>query len=213
MKRPFFMCALAFCLIVLFAGRTQANNHSDSVLIRVHFLHGSKPKHQYRHVEDRWFGGILGGHVGIEYEPGKIIDFVPRARFHIWSNRYIINSHFVLHDTISFYSILGGHPDSAKKTVITIPISKEQKQLLDTIASRYLQRAPYDYAFFGMRCGAMTADILSQIGITRQYSFRNTYRHTFYPRILRRRLERMAHDCHYVVYKREGSKRRIWEAD
>ena len=77
-----------FCLIValLFNLLNSAlSAQSDSVIIRVHFLHGSKPKREFRHEEDRWFGGILGGHAGIEIGPNKIFNFQPKSRPHLFS--------------------------------------------------------------------------------------------------------------------------------
>lgn len=186
---------------------------NDSVLIRVHFLHGSKPKRAFKETEHRWFGGILGGHAGIEYETNKILNFQPKSRFHLFSNRSIINSKFSIHDTISFYEILGGTYDSVKKTIISIKISLGQKQRLDSIVKAYTRRSPYDYAFFGMRCGAAAYDVLAQIDVVRKLSFKKTWRRIFYPRRLRRRLEALAKIHHYKVLKQEGSKRRVWERD
>jgi len=197
--------------MLLFIGTIHAAN--DSVYIRVHFLHGSKPKKKYRHIEDRWFGGVLGGHAGIEYEPNKIINFRPKGRFHILSKPGLINSRFSIEDTIAFYEILGGKSDSVKKTIITIKISAEQKARLDSIVKAYTEKCPYDYAFFGMRCGAAAYDILARTGIVYQYSFKKTWRKIFYPRKLRRRLEFEAANRHFTVRKCKGSIRRIWEND
>ena len=186
---------------------------NDSVLIRVHFLHGSKPKRAFKQSEDRWFGGILGGHAGIEFECNKVFNFQPKSRFHLFYNRSIINSKFSIHDTISFYEILGGNYDSVKKTIICIKISAIQKSKLDSIVKAYTKRSPYDYAFFGMRCGAAAYDVLSHIDVVRQLSFKKTWRRIFYPRKLRRRLEALAKIHHYKIVKIEGSKRRKWEQD
>jgi len=186
---------------------------ADSLFIRVHFLHGSKPKRKYRKVEDRWFGGVLGGHAGVEIEKGTIFNFTPKARFHIFSKRQIINSKFAEHDTVSFYGILGGKPDSVKKTIITIPITLGQRKKLDSLVTAYKACTPYDYAFFGMRCGAAAYDVLAQAGVVKKYLFRKTWRKTFYPRKLRRRLERDAKTKGYLVRKYPGTERRKWEKD
>lgn len=186
---------------------------SDSVLIKAHFLHGSKPKFKFRHEEDRWFGGILGGHAGIEYEPNKIINFQPKARFHVFTHPSFINSRFGIHDTLSFYEILGGKYSSVKKTTITIRISAKQKEKLDSVVLAYATRSPYDYAFFGMRCGAATYDLLAQAGVVKSYSFSKTWSKLFYPRKTRRRLERLAHRKGYVIQKMPGTEKRIWEKD
>ncbi len=206
----------SFSLVIVFSAflffHLKACN-PDSIFIRVHFLHGSKPKKQFKYEEDRWFGGLLGGHAGIEYEKNKILNFVPKAKFHFFSKRSIINSRFAVHDTISFYALLGGKPDSVKKTIITIAISARQKTTLDSLAEVYQNKCPYDYAFFGMRCGAAAYDVLAQAGIVRKYTFGKTWRKIFYPRKLRRRLEKQAAAKNYVIKKQQGSKRRTWEKD
>lgn len=210
MRTTFFKWRFAMACIII-SNITYAN--SDSVEIRVHFLHGSKPKREFRKTEDRWFGGILGGHAGVEYEPNKIINFLPRARFHIFNKKNIINSRFAIHDTVFFYGIVGGDYASNKRTIVTLKISAEQKVKLDSIANVYLERSPYDYAFFGMRCGAAASDVLAQSGIIHKYSFGKTWRRTFYPRKLRRRLEHYARCKGFKIAKQEGSAARKWEKD
>ncbi|MDP1801177.1 MAG: hypothetical protein Q8L81_07495 [Bacteroidota bacterium] len=211
MKKTFLRCFIISALIIYNFQALKAK--SDSVIIRVHFLHGSKPKKQFKHEEDKWFGGILGGHAGIEYETNKIINFQPRSGFHVFAKPKIINSKFSVHDTISFYEILGGQYDSVKKTIIAIKISAWQKNKLDSIVIAYQKRSPYDYAFFGMRCGAAAYDILAQIDVLYKFSFKRTWRKTFYPRKLRRRLEWYAKSRGYKIVKQKGTSRRKWERD
>lgn len=209
MRTTFFKWCIAVFAFTAF--NIKAN--SDSVEIRVHFLHGSKPKREFRKTEDRWFGGLLGGHAGVEYSPNKILNFLPRARFHVFAKKSIINSRFAIHDTVSFYGILGGDPSENKKTIITLKISAKQKEKLDSVAKAYLERSPYDYAFFGMRCGAAAYDVLAQAGIVYKYSFRKTWRKIFYPRKLRHRLEHYAKRKGFKIFKQEGSKNKKWERD
>lgn len=201
---------LAVCLTIF---ALNAKTQNDSVTIRVHFLHGSKPKHKYKHEEDKWFGGMLGGHAGVEYEPNKIFNFQPSGRFHVFRDSRFINSHFGIHDTVSFYSILGGRPNDVKKTIVSIKISSRQKKQLDSVVHVYTHKTPYDYAFFGYRCGAAAYDVLAHIGVVKKFGFKKTYRKIFYPRKLRRRLEHRAIERHYKVVKVAGSKKRKWERD
>ena len=186
--------------------------NSDSITIRIHFLHGSKPKFKYRYQEDRWFGGVLGGHA-VEYESNKILNFQPKGRFLLFSHRRLINSRFSIHDTISFYGILGGEYPSVKKTIISIRISAQQKLKLDSIVSVYTKRSPYDYAFLGMRCGAATYDMLAEAEQVRRYTFSKTWQRFFYPRKVRRHLEKIAAQKGYHIWKTEGSNKRVWEKD
>jgi hypothetical protein len=202
----------AVLIMAIFKGQ-RLIAQSDSIIIKVHFLHGSKPKFKFRHEEDRWFGGILGGHAGIEYEPNKIINFQPKARFHLFAHPSLINSRFSVHDTLSFYEILGGGYSSVKKTAVTLRISAQQKARLDSVVLAYSIRSPYDYAFFGMRCGAAAYDLLAQAGVVKHYSFSKTWSKLFYPRKTRRRLEKLARSNGYTVQKVPGSEKRIWEKD
>ncbi len=202
--------AVAICLGLSIDCSSQSN---DSTYITIHFLHGSKPKHKYKKSESKWFGGLLGGHAGIEFEPNKIIDFVPAGSVHLFSNCKKSNSVFSFHDTISFYQILGKTIKEVQRTSIKIKISKAQKQKLDSLIKVYRNETPYDYAFFGMRCGAAAADILAKIGVLKQRSFSRTYFKFFYPRRLRRLLEHRAKQNKYVVRKQKGCKSRRWERD
>lgn len=202
-----------FFISLLIAFYSSSYAATDSLYIRVHFLHGSKPKKKFRYEEDRWFGGRLGGHAGVEIAKNKVLNFTPKARFHFFARRRIINSKYTEHDTISFYGILGGDPDSNKKTMITIPITALQKNMLDSLAIAYKEKCPYDYAFFGMRCGAAAYDVLARAGIVKKYSFGKTWRRTFYPRKLRRRLEKMASERGDRIVKKQGSYKRLWEKD
>lgn len=210
MKHLFPAC---ICVLIILFLSLQLKADQDSVYIKVHFLHGSKPKKEFKKTEDKWFGGILGGHVGVEYEHDKIFNFIPKSRFHLFSNRNLINSAFTTHDSVSFYSLLGANPDSVKRTIIVIKISGAQKIKLDSLVKAYRKRPPYDYAFFGMRCGAAAYDVLAQIGVVYKYNFKKTWRKIFYPRKLRRRLEFYAKEMNFTVIKTEGSKKRIWEKD
>ncbi len=206
--------SMVWCITILFIlSAINCKSKNDSITIRVHFLHGSKPKREYKKTEDRWFGGILGGHAGIEYTPNQILNFLPKARFHVFAKPTIINSRFAVHDTISFYQMLGGDYGSNKKTMITIKISAVQKTKLDSLANAYNQKSPYDYAFFGMRCGAAAYDVLSRIEVVKKMRFKKNWRKIFYPRKVRRRLESAALKKGYVVKKCPGSESRRWEKD
>jgi len=193
-----------------FADKALAN---DSIYIKVHFLYGSKPKREFKNIESKWFGGLLGGHVGIEIDSNKIIDFIPHGGFHYFAHKDNYCSKFATHDLKSFWEIFGGSSDSVKKLTIVIPISLSQKLKLDSIYNAYTQHPPYDYAFVGMRCGAATYDILSQIELLKKYTYRKTYLKIFYPKKIRKRLLKEATQNKWTLYRQEGTKRRKWEKD
>jgi hypothetical protein len=181
--------------------------------IRVHFLYGSKPSFSYRKEEREWFGGKLGGHVGIEYRDGLIIDFVPSDKFHVFSDKLDFHSRFVSHSRASFYALFGSDPDSVKRAIIEIPINAQQRLCLDSLIGEYFHKTPYDYAFFGMRCGAAGYDILSKIGLLKPWSQNKIQRRIFYPRRLRKRLFDLAQEKNWKVELFTGTKRRKWERD
>jgi hypothetical protein len=184
--------------------------------IKVHFLYGSKPLKQYKNVEKKWFGGILGGHAGIERDSGKILNFLPIGQFnsgtlHIFSKKNNKQSVYLEHTFKSFYEILGGNSDSVKKAIVYIPVTVQQKQKLYSIATIYLKEAPYDYAFFGMRCGAATYELLGQLNILPNYGYTKTWIKIFYPKKLRRQLLKKAIKNNWKIIRKEGSIRRKWE--
>jgi len=185
----------------------------DSLFLKAHFLYGSRPKHQYRQVENKWFGGILGGHVGVEGDSNQILNFTPHGSFHVFTSKHNRHSHYILSSVNGFYSGMGGQPDSMKKTIVYIPITPQQKRLFDSISVAYLKQTPYDYAFIGMRCGAAAYDILAQLGIVKQYGHKKTYWKIFYPRKLRKRLLKKARLQGWKIEQQQGTIQRRWEKD
>jgi hypothetical protein len=183
----------------------------DTVYLKVHFLYGSRPLKKYKASEPKWFGGTLGGHAGIEGDSGRILNFVPSGKFHWFDSRKNKHSNYTIHNADGFYSILGGNAADAKKTIIYIPVTKQQKQRFDSISTAYLSVTPYDYALMGMRCGAATYDILAQLGIVKEYSYHKTYRKIFYPKKARKRLIKKANTNGWKIERAEGSERRKWE--
>lgn len=194
-----FICLFTFC------------KAGDSLFIKVHFLYGSKPKKEHKETEGKWFGGLHGGHVGVEYETNKIIDFVPLGKFHYIEKHNKRHSAFVRNDTVSFWQTFGGSYDEMKKLTIIIPISTFQKKKLDSLVKAYYDETPYDYAFKGMRCASASYDILAQLGITKQFERKKTFRKNFYPKRTRKKLVKLAKRNNWEIKKQEGSETRKWE--
>lgn len=168
---------------------------------------------KYKATEQKWFGGILGGHVGIQGGSDRIVNFSPKGRFHVLANRRNKHSAYALHSVDNFYAILGHSLDSVKKAIVYIPVTGQQKQQFDSIATAYLKQTPYDYAFIGMRCSAAAYDILSQLGILTSYSYSRTFRKIFYPKKLRKRLFKKATENGWAIARENGSSKRKWERD
>lgn len=181
--------------------------------IRIHFLYGSRPHPAYKESEKRWFGGRLGGHVGIEYAPGRVLSFVPRGRFHLFSRPRNVHSAFAVHAVSEFYSIFGADPGSVKSAIVTIPLKPSQRSLVDSIVYTYRSQTPYDYALIGMRCAAATYDILAHSGVVRKYRPLKTIWKIFYPRKLRKLLFRKAEAKGWQVDWQPGSTKRKWDRD
>jgi hypothetical protein len=185
----------------------------DTVFLKVHFLYGSKPLQQYKDTERKWFGGKLGGHVGIEGDSDRIVNFLKKGKFHWFAKKTNKHSRYAIHTVKQFYSLFQYNPDSVKKAIIYIPVTPGQKQQFDSVTAAYLKETPYDYAFIGMRCSAAAYDILGQLNIFPHYSYRKTYRKIFYPKKLRKRLLKKAASNCWLVVRQNGSTKRKWEQD
>jgi len=202
-----------FIVLVTFMVLPCIARCSDTAHIKVLFLYGSKPAKGFKHQEPKWFGGMLGGHAGIEGAQDSVLSFVPHGKFHWVAKKGNLHSRYIVSTEAGFWQILGGDADSVKKAVVVIPVTIAQKQKFDSIQQAYLQNAPYDYALIGMRCGAATYDILARLDILKQYDYKRTYSKIIYPEKLRRRLFALAQQNGWPIIRQGGSSRRKWEED
>jgi hypothetical protein len=203
---------MRFVFFFLFLLNCTPSFGSDTV-IKVHFIYGSKPMHQYRSPEKKWFGGIHGGHVGIEGADGWITSFLPEGRMHIFPDRSDPHGHFTSNSSLFFYRLLDGRGDSVAHAIVVIPVTATQVRVYDSLVATYLANVPYDYAFAGMRCAAAAYDILAQTGVVAGYSRGGIARRMFYPRRLRKRLFAMAAEKGWRVEVVPGRATRKWERD
>ena len=185
----------------------------DTVLLKVHFLYGSKPNSKIKSDEKKWFGGLFGGHVGLELDSNKVLHFLPNGKFHYFEKKNDIHGVFKTNTLNDFWQIFGNQANEVKKATVSIPITQKQKQIFDSIYTNYLSNTPYDYAFIGMRCGSAAYDILGQMKVLRNYSHTTTFIKVFYPRKLRKILLKKANKKRWKVKKVAGSHLRIWEGD
>ena len=155
---------------------------------------------------------MLGGHVGLEGDSGKFYSFEINGKNKIFSGNHN-NSTYKIATEEEFWNVMKTKEDSVKKTTIIIPITQQQKQKFDSITTAYLQKVPYCYAVFGMRCGSSTYEVLAQMDILPRYSRFKTTMKIFYPRRLRKRLLARAEKNNWTVIRKEGTPKRKWERD
>jgi hypothetical protein len=175
--------------------------------IAVHFLYGSKPAKGYKE-EKKWFGGIKGGHVTIEADD-SIIGFQPKGNCHVFGKKENANGYFNAKQKTNWVK----DTVSLKYATILIPLDEVRYAKLKTTLENYLQKSPYDYAFFGMRCAAATYDVLEDAGIVKKRSRMGKWVSCFYPQLLRRRMLKIADENNYAVVKTGGRKSRVWEKE
>lgn len=180
--------------------------------IKVQFIYGSKPFKKFKATEKKWFGGMLGGHVGLEANSGKFYSFEINGKNKIFGGKKI-NSIYKIETANEFWSIMKTKEDSLKTTTIVVPLTTQQKQKFDSITAAYNKQVPYCYAVFGMRCGASTYDILAQLGFFSKRSRFKTSLKIFYPRRLRKRLLAKAKQNNWTINQKEGTPKRKWERD
>lgn len=176
--------------------------------IQVYFLYGSKPAKDYKKHEPNEFGGLHGGHVSIGIDSFNV-SFHHVNGYHIFSKRKNLKG---IYEKIPIVSFLKD-TTSRKYTIFEIPLDSINYDKLRANIAAYLQKTPYDYAFYGMRCAAASYDMLSHAGILKQSSRLGIIYSNFYPRLLRKKLFRLAETQPYIVKYQQGSKSRIWEND
>jgi hypothetical protein len=201
-----------FLLFFFFSNDRNVVLSQDAPFLKVHFLYGSKPLKKYK-SEQKWFGGILGGHVGIESDSDKVWNFMPIGKFHLFAKKADKHGIFLESSDAHFYRYFGGLPQDIKQSIVYIPISLNQKQQFDSLTRAYLKNTPYDYALFGMRCGAATYEILGQLNIVPQFGYAKTWCTIIYPKKLRKQLFKKAIKNNWRIENQAGSETRKWETD
>lgn len=176
--------------------------------ITVHFLYGSKPAKGYGKAEAKWFGGKKGGHVTIE-AGDSIIGFQPGGNCHLFAKQKNPNGYFSAAQKQSWIK----DTTTLKYTSIIIPVEEEEYLKVKTVLNNYLQKSPYDYAVFGMRCAAATYDVLEETGLVKKRSRIGKWISFFYPQLLRRRLLKIASVNNYSIIKNRGRNTRSWEKE
>ncbi|MRG48651.1 hypothetical protein GFS24_26285 [Chitinophaga sp. SYP-B3965] len=201
-------------LIIILSCITFSVHGEDSIYVKAHFIYGSVPKKEYSHVEREWFGGLKGGHVGLEVAKDSILNFGPKGSFHWVDKGDNRHSTFMITSIRHFWGLFGTPGPDVQKLTINIPISASQKRMLDSLTKSYLANTPYDYAFLGMRCASASSEILARIGVLdKELKGKGSKVEVFYPEILRTELIIRARRNNWQMNYEKGTDRRKWEKD
>jgi hypothetical protein len=177
-------------------------------MVKIHFRYGSKPLKDFP-AEKKVFGGILGGHVYIEineifygFERGeeKSHHIFPRKKYNAEFKKETLE-HF--NNLEKFNQLIS----------FEIKLNRDQEDKLYSLVEAYHNIVPYDYALFGMRCGASTYHILSQIEFFPKASKLISILLIPYPKLLRKRLFKMAFGYQWEITTQLGCETRRWEKD
>lgn len=173
----------------------------------IHFIYGSKPKQEFRDVEEKIPGGLLGGHIfiqcgenyyGFESVNRKKIHLFPRKKFNsIYTKEHISN--------------WTSNHNHEKILSIELPVETRTLNKIYYLLEKFHQKTPYDYAVMGMRCASSTYQVLSEAGF---FPFASNFKSMFlipYPAVLRKKVLRIARSNSYKIKIQSGSSRRIWE--
>lgn len=196
---------MRFVLIIIAVFLSSASFAGDSTYtIKINFLYGSRPAKGYHKEESKLFGGIKGGHVSVEVA-GRVLDFHP-GNNPLFPHNKKPSGGFTINKSVYWDG------DDKWKTVI-VPISEAQYLQLQKIFDSVAAKTPYDYAIFGMRCAAASYDVLSKIGLFKEYpNGKNVVTH-FYPKLLRKKILKWAGKNNFEIISNEGRTTRKWESD
>lgn len=171
-----------------------------SYQIKIHFLNRQKVSKRVKRTKNlRWFSGKMSGHVGLEFAPGQVLDFVPYGSFHLVARKHKLHSKFRILTLDEFRKLFGEKRKPNKGPTIVIPVTSIQQKQMECTAYSYHQTPPFDYAFWGMRCASAIYHLLAKCGIVKNYSISKTAIKIFTPEILKNHLLKMARQKDWLV--------------
>lgn len=199
--------AIAMKLLLFTILSLSFNSFSQTDTLVVEIIYGSKPL-----TKDgaHWFGGKLGGHIGLRIGKDSVMHFVPGGRVNA-TNMNSDTGNYLISSEKQFYKTF--YCDTTKICRIFIPVSPDQKKELLRASTPFLQKGPYPYAFFGMRCAAACYHLLSLGNVTKKLSKSRMTWKFFYPRKLRKFLFKEAEKNGWIVKHSKGSTKRKWDHD
>jgi hypothetical protein len=193
----------AFSFLLFLLPSIRSSSQTDTII--VHIIHGSKPvKHTHGYRDP---GGYFGGHAVLQIGSFVYGFNYTGERIHPVPYRKNRNGLYEKQSLQEWNRRAAG----AEVTTIYIPVSKTIHDSLKNAYENYYVSCPHDYAFLGMRCAASAYWMLSRAGIFRHSSRRRSIIHSFHPKMLRKKLVRMAAREHWRVIEQKGSAQRKWE--
>jgi hypothetical protein len=175
--------------------------------IKVHFKHGSVRRKEFKNTEYIELGGRLGGHVLVEIGD-EVYDFAfTNYRFHLFP----MKKHCIGQFSVMSIEQFQNHYQDQRVTSFIIPAADSNIEKLRTLYQNNINKCPYDYAVFGMRCTASAWEMIGSAHILPSIPHRKAVYGAFYPRQWRKKLYRMARAQHWKIEYQEGTTRRKWE--
>lgn len=194
---------LTFCLLAY--NQTSSDTNKVDTLI-VHIIYGSKPKTK---SEPHWFGGKLGGHIGLQTSTNRIMHFVPGGHVNGF-NAFSDTGRFLNSSITNFYRTF---PKTQFKIArVYIPVTVSQRDSVLEKCRKYFNKPPYPYALFGMRCASACYDLLSP-DITPELKQRKMTWKFIKPRDFRKYLFQLAETNNWKIERESGSLTRKWDHD
>jgi hypothetical protein len=206
-----FSCVALACLAMSSAKtKTDLINFEKDKLdyntkIIVHFIHGSVPQDDCSYQKKR-LGGYLGGHIEIE-----VNNFVYGFLYNTLPINYVPNSQYNSKFEKRSLKVWNDLIFNDKVTSIEILTTTKQKNELDILLNKHLNKVPYDYSFLGQRCASSTAEILSDVGIINKFSNQESIIAFYYPKLLRRTLTKYAEKNNHEIRTKKGIECQNWE--
>jgi hypothetical protein len=203
---------ILFWFLCFFNSSLQAATNSDDTLktIKIHIIHGSKPAKGQK-KEYKTIGGRYGGHIVIEAGGFMYGFYYKSAKIHVFPRQKKKNRKGIMEKQEA--NIWVSANKSYKITTIELPIDTLQYNALVLTLTSYYKEAPYDYAFWGMRCASSCYYTLSKIGVIGQLNKTQAIVNAFYPGQFRKKMLRIAAKNKYVVFLQKGKTTRKWEGD
>lgn len=202
--KPFLFSIISIWGTCTFSQKLQDTPIKDTLII--HIIYGSKPIDKN---EPKWFGGKLGGHIGLQISDKKIIHFVPNGHVNGF-NAFSDTGRFLNSSITNFYRTF---PETKFKTArVYIPVNRSQFDSIISKCQNYLSNPPYPYALFGMRCASACYDLLNPVLTPSLSQNRMTWKF-LKPRQFRKYIFNLARKEGWIIKLEPGSVARKWDHD